>query len=188
MATEKEPKVELVAAEGDSQAESRAAKPNDGYISGLDSLMIGTTALGDIHEDGLSFGGEKPGKIKLYAAQKKKGPSKVLNGKPGSTLISFRLLQLDGTNCKAVLGGTLAATGAYTPPDKFAGIEAKFDIKCDSGHTIRLYKGSLSGQLGGKINSGETLTIDCEIELLEDATGKTWEIFPPGVDPDTPAG
>lgn len=166
-----------------------AAAQNDGYISGLDSLMIGTTALGDIHEDGLSFGGEKPGKIKLYAAQKKKGPSKVLNGKPGSTLISFRLLQLDGINCKAILGGTIAANGAYTPPDKFAGIEAKFDIKCDSGHTIRLYKGSLSGQLGGKINSGETLTIDCEIELLEDASGKTWEIFPPGVDPDaTPTG
>lgn len=162
---------------------------NDGYISGLDSFKIGETALGDIHEDGIGFGGEKPGKVKVYAAQKKKGPAKVLDGKPGSTVLAFRLMQLDGTNCKAVLGGTVAANGAYTPPAKFSGIEGVFNIKCDSGHMIRIYKGSMSGMLGGKINSNETLTIDCEVEVMEDAAGKTWEIFPPGVDPDaTPTG
>ncbi|MGL5682637.1 MAG: hypothetical protein ACRDDZ_06205 [Marinifilaceae bacterium] len=160
------------------------AGANDGYIYGLDTFKKGSTALGFISEDGIDWGGDKATFVKVHAAQVKTGPVKKIVQKQATNVLSFKMIQLIPDNCIAVIGGTKDNKG-YTPPVSFSGIEDKFDIKCDSGHTIRIYKGSLSGEIRGKINGAEILGIDCELEMLApDDGGALYKIFDPGVDPD----
>lgn len=164
-------------------------KVNDGFMYGVDVFNFNKKPLGYISEEGLAWGGDKPEKVKINAAQIKSGPVKVITKNSGSQLITFKLIQLKGENCKDVMGGEVAADGSYTPPAKLADLEAVADIKCDSGHTIRVFKGSLSAKPAGNINGSEVLALECELEMLvPDGGGAPYKIFPPGVTPpDEPA-
>ena len=161
-----------------------ASLPNDGFMYGLDSFIFNKKELGYISEEGLAWGGDKPEKVKINAAQVKTGPVKVITKNSGSQLITFKLIQLIATNCKDVMGGEAAADGSYTPPAKLVDLEGEADIKCDSGHTIRVFKGSLSAKPSGNINGSELLAFECELEMLVPADGGApYKIFPPGVEP-----
>lgn len=164
-------------------------KANDGFMYGVDVFNFNKKPLGYISEEGLSWGGDKPEKVKINAAQVKSGPVKVITKNSGSQLITFKLIQLKGENCKDVMGGEVAEDGSYTPPAKLVDLEAVADIKCDSGHTIRVFKGSLSAKPAGNINGSEVLALECELEVLvPDNGGAPYKIFPPGViPPDEPA-
>lgn len=158
---------------------------NDGFMYGLDVFTFNKKALGYISEEGLAWGGDKPEKVKINAAQIKSGPVKVITKNSGSQLITFKLIQLKAENCKDVMGGEAAADGSYTPPAKLVDIEGPADIKCDSGHTIRVYKGSLSAKPAGNINGSEVLALECELEMLvPDGGGALYKIFAPGVVPE----
>ena len=159
-------------------------KVNDGFIYGLDSFVFNKKALGYISEEGLAWGGDKPEKVKINAAQIKSGPVKVITKNSGSQLFTFKLIELKGENCKDVMGGEVAADGSYTPPAKLVDLEGMADIKCNSGHTIRVYKGSLSAKPAGNINGSEVLALECELEALApDGGGAPYKIFAPGVVP-----
>lgn len=161
------------------------AVENDGFMYGLDAFTFNKKVLGYISEEGLNWGGDKPEKVKINAAQIKSGPVKVITKNSGSQLITFKLIQLKAENCKDVMGGEAAVDGSYTPPAKLADIEALADIKCDSGHTIRIYKGSLSAKPAGNINGSEVLALECELEMLvPDGGGAPYKIFAPGVVPE----
>lgn len=165
-------------------------KVNDGFMYGLDSFTFAKKELGYISEEGLTWGGDKPEKVKINAAQIKSGPVKVITKNSGSQLITFKLIQLLGANCKDVMGGEVAEDGSYTPPAKLTDLEGQADILCDSGHTIRVFKGSLSAKPAGNINGSEVLALECEMEMLvPDDGGAPYKIFPPGVTPpaDPPA-
>lgn len=158
---------------------------NDGFIYGLDLFKFGGKELGYISEDGLEWGGDKPEKVKINAAQVKGGPVKVITKGNGTNVITFKLIQLLGQNCKDVMGGEVDDKGTYTPPLRVEDLEGAADIKCDSGHTIRIFRGNLSTKISGKISGGEVLGIDCEFEVLQPADGSAaYKIFSPGVDPD----
>lgn len=166
---------------------------NDGFIYGLDVFKFGGTELGYISEEGLAWGGDKPEKVKINAAQVKSGPVKIITKNSGNQLISFKLIQLLGANCKTVMGGEVDEKGNYTPPVKVMDLEGLADIKCDSGHTIRVFKGSLSAKPAGNINGGEVLAMECELEMLVPDDGSAvYKIYAPGEDPDVkptpPAG
>lgn len=161
---------------------------NDGFMYGLDAFTFSKKVLGYISEEGLAWGGDKPEKVKINAAQVKSGPVKVITKNSGSQLISFKLIQLKAENCKDVMGGEAAADGSYTPPSKLVDLEGPADIKCDSGHTIRIYKGSLSAKPAGNINGSEVLALECELEMLvPDDGGAPYKIFAPGVVPEAVA-
>ena len=99
-------------------------------------------------------------------------------------MITFKLIQLDGAHCKDVMGGTVAADGTYTPPATVEDLVGVADIKCASGHTIRVFNGSLSAKLSGNINGSEVLAIECELEVLAPADGGAgYAIYPPAVTP-----
>lgn len=106
---------------------------------GLDQFKFGEQVLGYISEEGLAWGGDKPEKVKINAAQIKGGPVKVITKNNGTNVITFKLIQLDGAHCKDVMGGTVAADGTYTPPEKVEDLVGVADIKCASGHTIRVF-------------------------------------------------
>lgn len=161
------------------------ANVNDGFIYGLDLLKFGEKELGYISEDGLEWGGDKAEKVKINAAQVKNGPVKIITKGTGTNVITFKLIQLIGANCKDVMGGEVDEDGTYTPPVKVENLEGKVDVKCDSGHTIRIFNGSLSAKPAGKISGSELFSIDCELEMLAPADGTApYKIYAPGVNPD----
>lgn len=160
------------------------AQVNDGLIYGLDQFKFGEKVLGYISEEGLAWGGDKPEKVKINAAQVKGGPVKVITKNNGTNVITFKLIQLDGAHCKDVMGGIVAADGTYTPPATVEDLVGVADIKCASGHTIRVFNGSLSAKLSGNINGSEVLAIECELEVLAPADGGAgYAIYPPAVTP-----
>lgn len=162
---------------------------NDGFIYGLDEIKHKGVALGYISEDGIDWGGDKADTVKIYAAQVKGAPVKKITKKGATNTLTFKMIQLIGKNCAQVMGGAADADGSYTPPAKFDGVEGTLDIKCDSGHTVRIFNASLSGAIKGKISGGEVLSLDCEVEMLEPVGGgQLYKIFPPGVTiPELPA-
>ena len=93
----------------------------------------------------------------------------------------FRSIQLDGTNMKLVMGGTVdAATGAWSPGDT-CDIETPITIECGSGHTIEIERAKLSGSFANAINRKGVLGYKCKIQVLQptDATKKAITITPP---------
>lgn len=160
-------------------------KANDGFIYGLDVFTFAKKELGYISDEGLNWGGDKPEKVKINAAQVKTGPVKIITKNSGTQLITFKLIQLLGANCKDVMGGEVAEDGSYTPPTKLTDLEGVADIKSDSGHTLRVFKGSLSAKPAGNINGSEVLSIECEMEMLvPDNGGPLYKLYPPGVTPE----
>lgn len=141
------------------------AQINDGLTFGLDRFKFNNQVLGYISEEGLAWGGDKPEKVKINAAQVKSGPVKIIVKNNGTNVITFKLIQLDGAHCKDVMGGTVAADGTYTPPEKVEDLVGVADIKCASGHTIRVFNGSLSTKLSGNINGSEVLAILCYFHI-----------------------
>ena len=79
------------------------AQVNDGLTYGLDQFKFGEQVLGYISEEGLAWGGDKPEKVKINAAQIKGGPVKVITKNNGTNVITFKLIQLDGAHCKVWL-------------------------------------------------------------------------------------
>lgn len=141
------------------------AQINDGLTFGLDQFKFNNQVLGYISEEALAWGGDKPEKVKINAAQVKSGPVKIIVKNNGTNVITFKLIQLDGAHCKDVMGGTVAADGTYTPPEKVEDLVGVADIKCASGHTIRVFNGSLSTKLSGNINGSEVLAILCYFHI-----------------------
>lgn len=157
---------------------------NDGLTYGLDQFTFNGKVLGYISEEGLAWGGDKPEKVKINAAQVKTGPVKVITKNNGTNVITFKLIQLKGENCKDVMGGEVAADGTYTPPVKITDLTGPAEIKCDSGHTISISNGSLSAKISGNINGSELLAIECELELLAATDGgAAYKILPPQSEP-----
>ena len=139
------------------------AQINDGLTFGLDQFKFNNQVLGYISEEGLAWGGDKPEKVKINATQVKSGPVKIIVKNNGTNVITFKLIQLDGPHCEAVMGGKTEANGTYTPPV-----------------AVNLSKGSLSAKLSGNINGSEVLAIECELEILASADGGAgYTICPP---------
>ena len=87
------------------------AQINDGLTFGLDQFKFNNQVLGYISEEGLAWGGDKPEKVKINAAQVKSGPVKIITKNNGTNVITFKLIQLDGPHCEAVMGGKTEANG-----------------------------------------------------------------------------
>lgn len=159
------------------------ATVNDGLIYGLDVFKFNEKELGYISEDGLEWGGDKPEKVKINAAQVKNGPVKVITKGTGTNVITFKLIQLMGANCKDVMGGDVDAQGNYTPSASMTALEGPAEIKCDSGHTITIPRAVLSAKPAGKISGSELFSIDCELEILVPADGSApYKILAPAVE------
>jgi hypothetical protein len=155
---------------------------NDGYIYGLSRLTFDGKVFGYIKDDGLSVGGDAPSKTLVRAAQAKNAVVKVLVTTPGSKKFTFNLIQLMGTSFKDVFGGSVDAdTGDYTAPVAETVMEGDALIEFESGHVLEIAKASLVGSLAGAVSLSETLSINCEMEILTpDDGGAPFKIYPPG--------
>ncbi len=135
------------------------------FVYGLDKFEFVSKTLGYISEEGLAWGGDKPEKVKINAAQVKSAPVKIITKNSGTNVITFKLIELDADNCVKVMGGS-AAAGLYTPDANQVDLTGKAVITCSSGHVITIAKASLSAKFTGNINGSEVLAIECELEVL----------------------
>lgn len=158
---------------------------DDGILYGVESIHFKGKELGYISEEGMAPGGESPSKTRVFAAQKRDAPIKVLKSSPGTKLWTFTLIQLMAQNMVDVMGGTAEPDGSYTPAEDEVELQGVFDLKCVSGHTIRMYNALLTSNFANNINMSGVLGIACEIEMQKPTDGgPSFKMFPPGVDPD----
>lgn len=155
---------------------------SDGILYGVESIHFQGKELGWISEEGLTPGGEAPTKTRIYAAQKRDAPVKVLKSNPGTMLWSFVLIQLMASNLVDVMGGTAEVDGTYTPDEGEKELQGVFDLKLVSGQTIRMYNALLTANFANNINMSGVLGVSCEIEVMKpEGGGASYKIFPPGV-------
>ncbi|MDR0937989.1 MAG: hypothetical protein LBN29_01350 [Mediterranea sp.] len=154
-------------------------------IYGIALVKFGGVEIGWLSQDGLQPAGTAPSSTPIYAAQVKDGPVISLLTTPGLTAFTATLIDLSAEAMINVIGGTTDDNGGYEPPEKWekSGV---MDIKCDSGHTIRLYNAKVSGtDFGNGINTSNVLGLGIRIEVMKDANGKRLKTFKPGIDPET---
>ena len=70
------------------------AQINDGLTFGLDQFKFNSQVLGYISEEGLAWGGDKPEKVKINAAQVKSGPVKIITKNNGTNVTQYFFTKL----------------------------------------------------------------------------------------------
>lgn len=147
------------------------SKTNDGIVMLLDKVEIGSTTLGYISEEGIDWGGSDAEYTEIFAAQQRGTPVKKLEKKGASNEISFKLIQLDPANCKAVMGGQVSGAD-YTPPASPVSLESSLKITTGTGHIFEVSKAAISAKFRGKIGNNEALAIEVKCTLLAAPTLK----------------
>lgn len=154
---------------------------NDGYMMLLDEVSFGGKVLGNISEEGIDFGGDKPTYNKLFAAQVRTGPVKKVVSNPGTTTLAFQMIQLVAQHMVAIAGGKVTGE-KWDAPEKMETKEGALVIKTGTGQTIRIKKVALSGLIRGKLGNSGNLYMDCEAEMLSPTDGSS----PYSIEPTTP--
>lgn len=154
---------------------------NDGYMMLLDEVNFGGKVLGNISEEGIDFGGDKPTYNKLFAAQVRTGPVKKVVSNPGTTTLAFQMIQLVAQHMADIAGGKVTGE-KWDAPEKMETKEGALVIKTGTGQTIRIKKVALSGLIRGKLGNSGNLYMDCEAEMLSPADGSS----PYSIEPTSP--
>lgn len=155
---------------------------NDGYMMLLDEIIINGKTIGNISEEGVDWGGDKPTFNKLVAAQKRNGPVKKIISNPGTNLLTFQMIQLMSQNIADLMGGTVVGE-SWDAPANMSAIEGAVSIKTGTGQTITIKKATTSAVVRGKLGNTGNLYLDTEVEFLSPADGSS----PYAIDPTTTA-
>ena len=120
----------------------------------------------------MEWSGDEPEYIKVSAAQTRSVVKKVLK-KAGTNVMKFRMIELKVANLIAVMGGEADETTAskWLAPNTPVNLEGALEIETVTGQVISAAKASLSGSIRGTIGGDDPLSVECEIEVLND--GKT---------------
>jgi len=138
---------------------------NDGYMMLLDELIINGKTIGNISEEGVDWGGDKPTYNKLVAAQKRNGIVKKVLSNPGSDILTFQMIQLNAQNMVNVAGGT-AVGEVWNAPSKKVLITGPASIKTGTGQSIVFKEVALGAEVRGKLGNSGNLYMDCEAEMI----------------------
>lgn len=162
---------------------------NDGLVYGLNELKVDGKTIGWLSDAGLQPAGTAASKTEIFAAQVKDGPIKTLKTNAGKKAFSGVLIQLVPQNLVDLIGGEYESQKGYMAPDNWELLNKKVDIKCDSGHTLRIFQADITGDdFANGVNSSNLLGIAFTIEIKKPADGPRWQLFDPGVDPDAGVG
>jgi len=145
---------------------------NDGYMMLLDELIISGKTIGNISEEGIDWGGDKPTYNKLVAAQKRNGPVKKVLANPGTNLFTFQMIQLIAQNIADLAGGSVNGE-VWNAPANMALIEGPASIKTGTGQTIVIKKMSVSAVPRGKMGNSGNVYLDCEAEMIAPSDGSS---------------
>jgi len=145
-------------------------------LYGLDELLFNGDKLGYIEEDSFDWGGAKGETTPIRAAQKKGYPVAYLPKSNGTVNPTFDLIQFDYKNMAEIMGGGVKADArgkaiGWKAPSNTVIVTGKFEIKTDSGQTIKIPNAMLSAYITGSLNLTSVSKIKCELNIMEPADG-----------------
>lgn len=145
---------------------------NDGYMMLLDELIIGGKTIGNISEEGIDWGGDKPTFNKLVAAQKRNGAVKKVLANPGTNLLTFQMIQMVAQNIADLAGGTVVGE-VWNAPANAVTLGGAVSIKTGTGQTILIKNSSTSAVVRGKLGNTGNLYLDTEVEFMAPSDGSS---------------
>lgn len=141
---------------------------HDGLRYGVVSLKFGEQIIGLIDQEGIEFGGDQPSTVPIYSAQKRNAPVAELDDAPGSTSLSFELIELKAEQLVAVLGGEVdASKKKWIAPAGSYSATNKVQIETFDGTVITYGKAKLTAQITGKLKHNEVLKVKCTLKVLD---------------------
>lgn len=159
----------------------------DGILYGVQDLIFKGKVIGYISDEGLTPAGDAPSKTKIWAAQKRDAPVKVLKTNPGTPAFKFTLIELKAQNLADVMGGTVNMQGVYTPAEDNIEISGEFRITFVSGETMVIPNASLTASFTNGINMNGVLGVACELEIMRPLDGgASFQIYPADITPPDP--
>lgn len=145
---------------------SQVITTNDGYLALLDAVYFAGVRLGNLSEEGLTWGGEDAQKFSLFAAQQRSNPVKEIQTRAATNELSGKMIELLPENCVAVMGGRVV-DGAWEMPANMIPKTGTMKILTGTGQTIDLKRVSLSAAyIRGGLGGEQTLGIQFNMKLL----------------------
>ena len=144
------------------------------YIHGLDSLLFGGKAIGDISNDSIDWGGDELSTVKVWAAQKRAAPVTEIIDSPGTDVLEFDLIRLKPENLAQVMGGTASADGKkWDAPAKKIFLEDTATLKSADGTEVVFKKVKLIAYPRGKFGYSDVFKIHCKMTVLAPEDGSS---------------
>lgn len=160
---------------------SKVITTNDGYLALLDAVYFNGLRMGNLSEEGLSWGGQDAQKFQLFAAQVRSGAVKVVQTRSATNELTGKMIELLPDNCILLMGGTKNEdTGAWEAPANMGVIEGPMKILCGTGQTVDIKNVSLStSYIRGGLGGEQTLGIQFTMEILAPSDGSSpYSIYP----------
>lgn len=153
---------------------SKVIITNDGYYALLDAVYLKGLRLGNLSEEGLTWGGQDAQKFQLFSAQVRSNPVKVVQIRAATNELTGKMIELLPDNCILLMGGTKdAETGAWIAPSNMGVIEGPLKILTGTGQTIEIEKVSLSSAyIRGGLGGEQTLGIQFTMDIITPSDGR----------------
>lgn len=160
---------------------SKVITTNDGYLALLDAVYFAGFRMGNLSEEGLTWGGEDSQKFSLFAAQVRSNPVKEIQTRAATNEITGKMIELLPANCVALMGGTEnKETGAWEAPANMGILEGSMKILAGTGQTVDIKRVALStAYIRGGLGGDQTLGIQFAMQILAPLDGSApYSIYP----------
>lgn len=146
---------------------------NDGYYALLDAVYFAGIRLGNLSEEGLTWGGEDSQKFSLFAAQQRSNPVKEVQTRAATNELSGKMIELLPENCVALMGGRVNGD-AWEAPSNMGIKEGSMKILAGTGQTVEIKRASLStAYIRGGLGGEQTLGIQFALKILAPLDGSS---------------
>ena len=139
------------------------------FIYGIAAVKFKEMVLGYIETGSFDWGGQKGESIDVDAEQVSGASVFTLVTKNGTISPTFNIIQLDYSNLKACLGGTLVGSESeptgWKAPSELVELRGEFNIDFVSGQTITIPNALLMSNLGGKLTLTEVSKLECQLKI-----------------------
>ena len=145
---------------------SRVVKTFDGYLMLLDAVYFNGLRIGNISEDGITWGGEEAQTIELWAAQIRTNPVKEVRTRDATNEITGKMIECVARNLKTLLGGTVTEERWDAPAESMIA-EGDMKILAGTGATIDIRRVTLrASNMRGGLGGENTLGVEFGFKIL----------------------
>lgn len=158
---------------------SRVVKTFDGYLMLLDAVYFNGLRIGNISEEGITWGGDEAQTIELWAAQIRTNPVKEVRTRDATNEITGKMIECVARNLKTLLGGTVTEERWDAPAESMIA-EGDMKILAGTGATIDIRRVTLrASNMRGGLGGENTLGVEFGFKILAPLDGGSpYAIYP----------
>lgn len=154
----------------------------------LDAVYFNGLRIGNISEDGITWGGEEAQTIELWAAQIRTNPVKEVRTRDATNEITGKMIECVARSLKTLLGGTVTGDRWDAPAESLI-TEGDMKILTGTGATIDIRRATLrTSNMRGGLGGENTLGVEFGFKILTPLDGGSpYSIYPttPFIETDT---